>query len=89
MLRADIFCMLSVCHSPYFISEFKQISKIKNGLLANILKSQDLNRKDESIEYLKGWHRKLIIDKCVNNETNDVAVVNMPRFVDHIKAKSS
>ena len=42
-----------------------------------------MNGRDESIEYLKGWHRKLLIDKCFNNETNDMALINIPQFVDH------
>lgn len=86
MLRADLFCMLSICHSAYFATDFKQIKKIKTGILANVIKSQDLNGKDESIEYLKGWHRQLIVDKCSNNETTDMAVINMPEFYDNVKA---
>ena len=85
MLRADIFTMLSICHSSYLVTDLKQISKIKNGIIANVHKSQDLNGRDESIEYLKGWHRSLILDKTVNNETADLATINMPRFVDHQK----
>lgn len=89
MLRADIYSMLTVCHSSYFIQEYKQINKIKGGLLANVTKSQDLNGRDESVEFLKGWHRHLINDKCLNNETTDVAVINMPHFVDHLKDRRS
>lgn len=79
--------MLSVCQSAHFVTEFKQIRRIKAGILANILKSQDLNGKDESIEFLKGWHRRLIIDKCTNNEATDVAAINMPHFFDEVAAR--
>lgn len=75
-----MFCMLSVCHSSHFVTDFKQINRIKAGILANVLKSQDLNGRDESIEYLKGWQNLLIQDKCLNNEITDMAVLNMPKF---------
>lgn len=57
MLRADIYCMLSVSQCSYFVHDFKQIGRLKAGLLANVTKSQDLNGRDESVEYLKGWHK--------------------------------
>lgn len=54
-------------------------------MIANVLKSQDLNGRDESVESMKGWHRQLMIDKCLNNETTDMAVINMPRFIDQLR----
>ena len=36
---------------------------------------------DDSIEYLKGWHRNLIRDKALENESCDIEVINMPTFV--------
>ena len=88
MLRADFYCMLSVSQCSYFVTDFKQIGRIKAGLLANLLKSQDLNGRDESVEYLKGWHRKFILDKTTANETTDMAVINSPNFVDPTKMES-
>lgn len=39
MLRADLYSILAVCHTSYFATDLKQINKVKNGIIANVLKS--------------------------------------------------
>ena len=46
--------------------------------MANLFKSQDMSDEDPHIQFLKGWQKKLIIDKCLNNEAEDVCLVNFP-----------
>ena len=72
MLRADIFSMLSVCHSFKISDSFKMARIIRKGLVAMLQKTQDISSADEIIPFFKGWQKQLIIDKCKRNQAMDV-----------------
>ena len=78
MLRADYFSLLSISQSIHTVSSLMQIKAIKRGILANLSKTQDL-KNDSHTNYLKGWQKKLIMDKCMRNEVQDILTVNFPK----------
>ena len=78
MLRADIFSMLSVCQSNCFVDNLKTSRSIRRGLLELVKRTQDINDADETIPFIKGGDKNVILDKCLRNEASDVMTVNMP-----------
>lgn len=78
MMRADYFSLLSISQSIHTVTNLTQIKAIKRGLMANLSKTQDLRQEDQHVAYLHGWQRRLIIDKCLRNEVQDVQSVNFP-----------
>ena len=79
MMRADYYSILSIIDSIYTIESSTASKAIKRGVLANLTKNQDINRDDKHLKYLHGWHKGLIVDKCLKNEIEDVFVVNFPQ----------
>ena len=84
MLRADIFCMLSVCNSIQFVKGMKVHRHIREGLLGMVKRTQDINSADECIPFMKNWDKGLIQDKCLRNQAIDITTVNFP---DHFEAR--
>jgi hypothetical protein len=46
--------------------------------MTNLTKSQNLSVDDQHVQYLMGWQKELIVDKCLRNEVQDVLLVNFP-----------
>lgn len=57
MLRCDLFMMLSVCQSAAFITKLKQSRAIRRGIIEMIKKGQDINVKDDCLQFFTGWDK--------------------------------
>ena len=78
MVRADYFSLLSICQSVHAVDSLMQIKALKRGMMANLIKSQDLAADDPHVQSIMGWQKRLVLDKCLRNEVDDVLTVNFP-----------
>ena len=81
-MRAQLFTLLCISQSQYFLTQELQSKHIKDGVIKYLdYDSKSMLQQMNIQKKLEGWPQ-ILQDKCQNNELTDVAAINEPYFED-------